>query len=213
MPSSQVPNQATRDQLVARGQRLSYLTIGYNCLEGIAATVTGLLAGSVALVGFGVDSGIEVASSLAALWRLSADADQVRRERVERVTLRVVGTCFLVLACYLLFDATQMLRAHAAPKASVPGIVIAAMSVVVMPVLSRAKRRVAVGLGSLSLAADATQTDLCAYLSAILLGGLLFNAIFGWWWADPVAAVAMTPIIVREGVAGWRAKHACSDCA
>ena len=196
-----------------RGQRLSYATLGYNCLEGIAATVAGLLAGSVALVGFGVDSGIEVVSSLAALWRLSADVDQARRDRAERVSLRIIGVCFLTLACFLLLDATQMLRTHAAPTATVPGIVIAGLSVVVMPLLSRAKRRVAAGLGSRSLSADATQTDLCAYLSAIVLGGLLLNALFGLWWADPVAALAMTPIIAREGIAGLRAKDSCGDCA
>lgn len=201
-----------RISLVRLGRRLSYLTLAYNSLEGVAAMVAGTLAGSVALVGFGIDSGIEVVSTLAALWRLSADVDLVRRDRAERITVRIIGTCFLLLAGYLAFDATQMLRTHAAPEKTVPGIVIAALSVVVMPLLSRAKRRVAIGLGSRSLAADATQTDYCAYLSAIVLTGLLLNTLLGWWWTDSVAALVMIPLILREGIGGLRGRPSCDDC-
>ena len=173
------------------------------------AIVAGLLAGSVALVGFGMDSVIELAAGVAALWRLRADWDEGRRERVERATLRAIGVCFLALAAYVAWDAARSLLAREAPSESVSGIVVAALSLVVMPLLARAKRRVALAMRSGALAAEAQQTSLCAYLSAILLGGLLLNALLGWWWADPVAALVMVPIIAREGVEGVRGRSAC----
>jgi len=219
------------------------------------------VAGSVALVGFGVDSGIEVTASLAAQWRLRADIDPVRRERVERVTRRVIGASFLGLAAYVVVDsgievtasvaAQWRLRAdldpmrrervervthraigasflalaayvavdsvatvwrRAAPEASPVGLVILVLSVFVMPVLARAKRRVARALQSRALEADAAQTSLCAYLSVIALAGVGLNAAFGWWWADPGAALAMVPIIAKEGVEGLRGDAAC-ECS
>ena len=201
-----------RAALVRRGQWLSYATIGYNTLEGLASIVAGGFAGSISLVGFGIDSLIEVASGGTAMWRLRADVDEIRRERVERASLRIIGVLFLLLAAYVVIDAVKTLWGHEAPGQSIPGMVIAALSLVVMPLLARAKRRVASGLSSRALHADATQTDLCMYLSAILLGGLVLNALVGWWWADPLAALVMTPIIAREGVAGLRAEHRCEDC-
>jgi divalent metal cation (Fe/Co/Zn/Cd) transporter len=164
---------------VRRGLWLNYATIGYNSLEGIIAIGAGVFAGSVALVGFGVDSVIEVSSGVAAQWRLRADLDPIRREKVEKTTLRIIGASFLALAAYVLYDAAVTLWRREAPDESRVGIALAAVSVVVMPLLARAKRKVAVGLGSRALHADAQQTSLCTYLSAILLGGLALNAIVG----------------------------------
>lgn len=202
---------APREALVRRGRRLEYVTILYNCLEGIIAVAAGLLAGSIALVGFGVDSVIEVSSGAALLWRLSRDAGP-DRERDERLALRLVGMSFLALAAYVAFDATGSLLRREPPETSFPGIVLAAVSLLVMPVLARAKRSVAAQIASGALAADARQTELCTYLSAILLGGLLLNALAGWWWADPVAALVMVPIIVKEGIEALRGEQCgCSS--
>ena len=202
----------TRDALVRRSVRLNVLTIAYNSLEGVVALVAGALAGSIALTGFGLDSLIELTASLTALWRLRADVHSARRERAERVSLRIIGALFLALAVYVAIDAAWALLQRQAPSESTAGIAIAALSVLVMPLLARAKRRVALQLGSGALAAESQQTSICAYLSAILLGGLVLNAVVGWWWADPVAALAMVPIIAREGVEGVRGRSACDDC-
>lgn len=196
---------------VRRGKQLEYLTVGYNSLEGLIAVASGLLAGSIALVGFGFDSVIEVISGLALLWRLYGDADESKRERVEQRALRIVGVSFLILAAYVLFDAGKSLVRREAPEESIVGITLAAVSLVVMPLLVRAKRRVARAIGSAALAADAQQTQICTYLSAILLAGLLLNATLGWWWADPIAALVMVPIIVKEGLEAVRGEH-CDDC-
>ena len=203
-----------RAALVRRGQGLSIATIAYNALEGIVAVIAGALAGSISLVGFGVDSVIEVASGGASLWRLQADVDPKRRERVERIAHRIIGASFLALAAYIVFDALENLLQRRAAEESFFGIAIAVGSLMVMPLLARAKRRVANGLGSRALAADATQTDACTYLSVILLVGLLLNATVGWWWADPVAALAMTPFITKEGIEGLKGEPPCGDnCA
>ena len=203
-----------RASLVRRGRTLSIITILYNALEGIAAVVSGALAGSISLIGFGADSIIEVASGGASLWRLQADVDPGRRERVERASHRIIGASFLALAAYIGYNAITSLRDREAAGESYLGIGIAAASLIVMPLLARAKRRVAAGLGSRALAADATQTDVCTYLSVILLGGLALNATVGWWWADPVAALAMIPFIAREGIEGLKGEPPCGDdCA
>jgi divalent metal cation (Fe/Co/Zn/Cd) transporter len=203
-----------RPILVRRSQRLNYATIAYNSVEGILSIMAGLLAGSIALVGFGIDSLIELTAGGAALWRLRADADPVRRERAERLTLRLIGLCFLALAAYVGVDAIHALIAHSAPERSVVGIVIAAASLVVMPFLARAKGSIARQLHSGALAAEAKQTFICTYLSAILLAGLVLNAVLGWWWADPVAALTMVPLISWEGIEGLRGRSACGDdCA
>jgi divalent metal cation (Fe/Co/Zn/Cd) transporter len=202
-----------RASLVKRGRYLEYFTIAYNSLEGLLAIAAGVLAGSIALVGFGVDSVIEVTSGAALLWRLHADVDEERRERVEALTLRIVGICFLALAAYVAFDSGKSLLRHEEPKRSLPGIILAIASLVVMPLLTRAKRRVASGIGSRAMTADAKQTELCTYLSAILLGGLALNALFGWWWADPVAALVMVPIITREGIEALRGETCCDEGA
>jgi divalent metal cation (Fe/Co/Zn/Cd) transporter len=200
------------ERLIAlrRGRFLEYLTIIWNLLEGMISVGAGLLAGSIALVGFGIDSFIESLSGGALLWRLHLDAPE-RRERAEMIALRVIGVSFLLLAAYVTVDAVKSLINREPPEATYIGIAIAALSLVVMPILARAKRRVAKKIHSHAMEADARQTDICTYLSAILLGGLLLNAVVGWWWADPVAALVMIPIIGKEGIEALRGKQ-CGDC-
>jgi divalent metal cation (Fe/Co/Zn/Cd) transporter len=200
-----------RSAVVARGRRLEYLTIAWNSFEAAVALIAGSIAGSIALVGFGLDSVIETTSAGILLWRLSSDHKPEQRERSERLARRLVGVCFLLLAVYVALESVRALwtREHAAR--SVAGTLIAIAAVVVMPLLARAKRRVAAELGSHALHSDSRQADFCAYLSAILLAGLLLNTLFGWWWADPVAALVMVPIIAREGLQGLRGV-ACDDC-
>jgi divalent metal cation (Fe/Co/Zn/Cd) transporter len=211
--SEQVINLARieRSKLVTKGRRLEYFTIAYNSFEGLIAIVAGLMAGSIALVGFGFDSLIEVTSGSALLWRLHLDANEARRERVEAVTLRIVGVLFLLLAAYVSYDSIKSLIWREEPRQSIPGIVLAIASLIVMPLLVRAKRKIARGIKSAALMADSKQTELCTYLSAILLAGLLLNALVGWWWADPVAALIMVPIIVKEGIEGLRGETCCDD--
>jgi divalent metal cation (Fe/Co/Zn/Cd) transporter len=202
--------ETPRAELVRRGRVLEYFTIVWNLLEGIISVVAGLLAGSIALVGFGFDSFIESASGGALLWRLHLDHPE-RREQAEKFALKLVGVSFLLLAAYVTVDAAKSLINREPPEATYLGIGIAALSLVVMPLLARAKRRVAKEIHSHAMEADARQTDICTYLSAILLGGLLLNAVLGWWWADPVAALIMIPIIVKEGIEGIRGQT-CGDC-
>jgi divalent metal cation (Fe/Co/Zn/Cd) transporter len=200
-----------RTVAVRHGRRLEYFTIGWNALEGLVAVVAGAIAGSISLVGFGIDSFIEVTSGSVLLWRMSVDADVQRRELNEKRALRIVGVCFLLLAAYMAYESVFDLWSRRAPEHSLPGIILACVSLVVMPLLSRAKRRVGHALGSAAMNADARQTEFCTYLSAILLAGLLLNAVFGLWWADPVAGLIMLPIIAKEGVDGLQGK-ACEDC-
>jgi divalent metal cation (Fe/Co/Zn/Cd) transporter len=201
----------SRAALVKRGRRLEYFTVGYNSLEGFIAILSGFWAGSIALVGFGFDSCIEVASGVTLLWRLSADIDEDRRERVEKTALRIVGSSFLALAAYVGYDSITSLLRGEPPEESLPGIILAIASLIVMPILARGKRKIAQGINSGALRADAKQTELCTYLSAILLGGLSLNALIGWWWADPVAALIMVPIIAKEGVDALRGQTCCDD--
>ena len=200
-----------RQAIVQRGKRLEYFTIAWNSLEGIVAIVAGAFAGSISLVGFGVDSFIEVTSGVALLWRMSVDAEEHHRERTEQLTLRIVGACFLALATYVGYEAVTNLIAKKAPEHSLPGIILACVSLVVMPLLSRAKRRVGAHLRSAAMNADAKQTQFCTYLSAILLGGLLLNAVYDLWWADPIAALVMVPVIGKEGADALRGKTCCED--
>jgi divalent metal cation (Fe/Co/Zn/Cd) transporter len=197
-----------RGALLRRGRRLEYLTLGWNAMEAVVAVGSGILAGSTALVGFGVDSLIESFSGSILLWRLR---DGARGQAREDMALRMVGLSFVILAAWVGWDALKTLLYREGPKESLVGIVLAVVSLVVMPLLARAKRRVARGLESRALEADSRQTDLCAYLSAILLIGLGLNAVLGWWWADPVAGLAMVPIIGREGLESLRGEN-CTDC-
>jgi divalent metal cation (Fe/Co/Zn/Cd) transporter len=199
----------TRQTLAHRGKRLEYFTIAWNSLEGLIGIAAGVFAGSISLVGFGIDSLIEVTSGVTLLWRMSVDADVQSRERNERLSLRIVGGCFLALALYVAYEAVLDLTRESAPERSIPGIVLACVSLIVMPILSRAKKSVGKGLGSAAMNADARQTDFCVYLSAILMAGLLLNASFGWWWADPISALVMVPIIAKEGVDGLKARNCC----
>lgn len=200
-----------RPAIAQRGKRLEYFTIAWNTLEGLVAVVAGLMAGSISLVGFGIDSFIEVTSGGALLWRMSVDADVHRRERNEKLALRIVGACFVALAVYISYESITDLIQRNQPESSLPGIILAIVSLVVMPLLSRAKKRVGNELASAAMHADAKQAEFCTYLSAILLGGLLLNSLFGLWWADPVAALVMVPIIAKEGYNGLQAK-ACDSC-
>jgi len=198
-----------RTAVVRHGRRLEYFTIAWNALEGLVAVVAGAIAGSISLVGFGIDSFIEVTSGSVLLWRMFVDAEVQRRELNERRALQVVGVCFLFLASYIAYESAMDLWSRRAPEHSIPGIVLACVSLVVMPLLSR---KVGRALGSAAMHADAKQTEFCTYLSAILLAGLLLNAFFGLWWADPVAALVMVPIIAKEGIEGMQGK-ACDECS
>jgi divalent metal cation (Fe/Co/Zn/Cd) transporter len=200
-----------RPAVVLRGQRLEYFTIAWNTLEGLVAVTAGAVAGSISLVGFGIDSFIEVTSGSVLLWRMSVDSDVQLRAANERRALRFVGVCFLLLAAYIAYDSILDLWSKRAPEHSISGIALACVSLVVMPLLSRAKRRVGRAMGSAAMHADAKQTEFCTYLSAILLVGLLLNAYFSWWWADPLAALIMVPIIGKEGFDGVQGR-ACADC-
>jgi divalent metal cation (Fe/Co/Zn/Cd) transporter len=201
-----------RATVVRHGRRLEYFTIAWNALEGLVAVVAGAIASSISLVGFGIDSFIEVTSGSVLLWRMSVDAEVQRRELNEKRALRIVGLCFLLLAAYIAYESALDLWSRRASDHSIPGIVLACVSLVVMPLLSRAKRKVGRALGSAAMYADAKQTEFCTYLSAILLAGLLLNAFFGLWWADPVAALIMVPIIAKEGIEGLQGK-ACDECS
>ena len=200
----------TRKTVAERGKRLEYFTIAWNGLEGLVAVIAGMVAGSISLVSFGIDSFIEVTSGATLLWRMSVDADEDRRGKNERLSIRIVGACFITLAVYVAYEAVFDLFGRKAPEHSIPGIVLACVSLIVMPILSRAKMKVGRDLGSAAMKADAKQTDFCVYLSAILLVGLLLNAAFGWWWADPVAALVMVPVIAKEGVAGVKGETCCA---
>jgi divalent metal cation (Fe/Co/Zn/Cd) transporter len=202
------PDQ-NRIHSVQRGRRLQYLTIAWNSAEFVIALVAGFLAGSVALIGFGFDSAIEVASSIAALWRLGWDHDEESRERAEQYALRMIGGCFLLLAGYILYESIHDLVGRIPPQHSIVGIVLAALSLVVMPWLARLKRKVAISLKSGALEAETRQTEICAYLSAILLLGLVLNAWLDWWWADPLAGIAMVPFIAWEGWGAIQGRKCC----
>jgi divalent metal cation (Fe/Co/Zn/Cd) transporter len=193
-----------REALVRKGLLLNYATLGYNVLEAIVAVVAGIMAGSIALLGFGLDSVVEVAASLAAQRRLRSDVHAERRARAERISRRIIGFSFLALAAYVAYEGVQTLWFREVPAPSALGLAILTLSVIVMPLLARKKRKIALELTSRALEAEAKQTSLCAYLSMIALAGVALNAAFGWWCADPVAALVMAPIIAVEGVEGIR---------
>ena len=201
----------TRLHHVRQGIALEYLTIGWNLLECLVAVTAGILAGSVALVGFGVDSAIESVSGSVLLWRLYAERRGSHVEKIERRALWMVGVSFLLLAVYVAYDSVTTLIERKEPERSLIGILVAIVSLIVMPFLARAKRKAAANLNSAALLADSRQTSLCAYLSAILVGGLALNATVGWWWADPLAALLMVPIIANEGKEAIKGET-CPDC-
>ena len=201
-----------RSQLLRRGELLEVATVAWNVIEGIIAVAAGVLASSVALVGFGIDSFVETASGTVVGWRLHAElsshADEERAEAMERRAGRVAGVLLLGLAAYIIIDAGRRLLGYGAEaRESVLGIVVTAISLVVMPLLGWAKLRTAGALRSGALRADAYETITCAWLSLTTLVGLVLNAALGWWWADPLAALAIVPLAVREGFEGWRGEH------
>ena len=205
-----IPSDQNREQVIRKGQKLQYWTITWNSLECVIAVVAGFLAGSIALVGFGFDSAIEVTSSLAALWRLRQDRDEQARAVAERRASQVIGACFLLLAVYVLYEALDSIIEQLPPDHSLIGIALAALSLIVMPWLAHLKRKVATQLDSGALEAETRQTEVCAYLSAILLAGLGLNAWLDWWWTDPLAGIAMVPLIAREGWEAIRGRTCCS---
>ncbi|MBE1494212.1 divalent metal cation (Fe/Co/Zn/Cd) transporter [Amycolatopsis lexingtonensis] len=191
--------------LVRRVRLLVAATITYNVVEAVVALAAGSAASSGALIGFGLDSVIEVASAVAVAWQFSG-ADPESRERR---ALKAIALSFFALAVYVTIEAVSTFFGGAAAETSRTGIVLAAVSLAVMPALSAAQRRAGRELGSASAVADSRQTLLCTYLSAVLLAGLLLNALFGWWWADPAVALAIAAVAVNEGRTAWRGQHCC----
>ncbi|MFJ6987195.1 MULTISPECIES: cation transporter [unclassified Streptomyces] len=207
-----VPSPARRDTLARRIRLLVAATIAYNVVEAVVAIIAGTAASSTALLGFGLDSVIEVSSAAAVAWQFSARDHAVRDAR-ERTALRVIAVSFLALAAYVTVDALRALTGAGEADRSVTGIALAALSLAVMPFLSAAQRRAGRELGSASAVADSRQTLLCTYLSAVLLLGLLLNATLGWSWADPVAALAIAGIALKEGRDAWQGKGCCAPTA
>jgi cation diffusion facilitator family transporter len=193
---------AERARLQRRGVCLEWFTVAWNVLEAVVAITAGIVAGSVALVGFGIDSAIEVVAASALLWRFrkaGADATAEEHGAAERRALYIVSATFFVLAVYIAFEAVSALASNEEPDTSSVGVVLAVVSLVVMPTLAYAKQTTGRALGSRALEADAIETWVCAYLSLALLAGVGLHAAFGWWWADPVGALAMLPVILWQG--------------
>jgi divalent metal cation (Fe/Co/Zn/Cd) transporter len=204
-------NQESRLSAVISGKRLEYFTIAWHLLEGVISLLAGLAAGSLSLVGFGVDSLIELASGATMLWRMGVDHRIDERERNEKLALQLIGWSFIGLAVYLVFEAVVSFAQKQAPEHSPVGIAIALLSLLVMPLISQAKRSIGARLHSPAMRADAKQADFCAYLAAILLVGLLLNYLFNWWWADPIAAIVMAFIIGNEGINASTGQRDCCD--
>jgi divalent metal cation (Fe/Co/Zn/Cd) transporter len=206
------PSPARRDVLAKRIRLLVAATITYNVIEAIVAITAGTIASSTALIGFGLDSVIEVSSAAAVAWQFSARVHAVREAR-EKTTLRIIAVSFFALAAYVSIDAVRALAGAGEAERSIPGIVIAALSLAIMPFLSAAQRRAGQEIGSASAVADSKQTLLCTYLSAVLLVGLVLNATLGWSWADPIAALVIAVVAVKEGRNAWQGKGCCAPSA
>jgi cation diffusion facilitator family transporter len=203
-----------RQQLVRFGLFLSVFTVAWNVLEGLIAILFSHFSGSVALFGFGVDSFIESTSGAIIGWRFYYELrnrQQGEIEKAENLAAKLAGSLLLILALYLLIDSGRRLLGFGRePEPSIAGIILTAISLLIMPILARAKLKAAKGLASKALHADAYETIACAWLSATTLAGLLLNAVFGWWWADPVAALVLVPLIAREGLEGLRGEDDCT---
>lgn len=211
-PSPLHIGHALRPDVLRRAHRLAVFTVTWNVIEGIVAITAAWIAGSRALAGFGLDSAVESISAAVLLWRLGAERrDPQRVERVERVAVRAIGVSFLVLAAYVAVEAIRSLALRDEPDASPVGIGLTLVSLVVMPILATRKRRVARALGSKAAEADSAQTRACAYLSAVVVAGLVLNAALGWWWADPVAALGVVVFLILEGREALTAQHV-DDC-
>jgi divalent metal cation (Fe/Co/Zn/Cd) transporter len=203
------PAPDRRAQLARRIRLLVAATITYNVIEAIVAITAGTLASSTALIGFGLDSVIEVTSAAAVAWQFSAAEHDVREAR-EKTALRIIAFSFFALAAYVAVDSVRALTGTGEAQHSTPGIVLAALSLAIMPFLSAAQRRAGRELGSASAVADSKQTLLCTYLSAVLLVGLLANSLLGWTWADPIAALVIAVVAVKEGREAWRGDDCCA---
>jgi divalent metal cation (Fe/Co/Zn/Cd) transporter len=203
------PSPARRTALARRVRLLVAATITYNVIEAVLAITAGTLASSTALIGFGLDSVIEVASAAAVAWQFSA----TDHERRERTALRIIAVSFFALAGYVSVESVRALFGADRADHSTIGLILAAVSLAVMPVLSTAQRRAGRELGSASAVADSRQTLLCTYLSAVLLVGLAVNSLFGWWWADPAAALVIAAVAVKEGREAWRGDACCTPAA
>lgn len=206
MTALPMPGTDRRRVLSRRIRLFAAATITYNMIEAAVALWAGGVADSSALIGFGLDSVIEVASALALSWQFSAKDP----ERREHLTLRIIAVSFFALAAFVAVDAVRSLAGAGEAQHSVPGIVIAALSLAIMPVLSWAQRRAGRELGSRTAVADSKQTLLCTYLSAVLLVGLVLNSTLGWWWADAGTALVIAAIAVREGINAWRGDACCA---
>ncbi|MFE7901008.1 cation transporter [Streptomyces sp. NPDC057424] len=206
------PSPTRRERLARRIRFLVAATITYNVIEAAVALTVGTIASSTALVGFGLDSIIEVSSAAAVAWQFSAREHAIREAR-EKTTLRIIAVSFFALAAYVSVDAIRALAGTGEADSSVIGIVLAALSLAVMPFLSAAQRRAGRELGSASAVADSKQTLLCTYLSAVLLVGLVLNATLGWSWADPIAALVIAAIAVKEGRDAWHGEGCCAPAA
>ncbi|MFE0801217.1 cation transporter [Streptomyces sp. NPDC058812] len=203
------PSSVRRDTLTRRIRLLVAATIAYNVIEAVVAITAGTLASSTALVGFGLDSVIEVSSATAVAWQFSAHDPAIRQAREQR-TLRIIAVSFFALAAYVTIDSLRALTGTGEADHSIPGIVLAALSLAIMPFLSAAQRKAGRELGSASAVADSKQTLLCTYLSAVLLVGLLANLLLGWSWADPIAALVIAAIAVKEGRDAWQGRGCCA---
>jgi divalent metal cation (Fe/Co/Zn/Cd) transporter len=201
------PSPAQRTRLGRRAQLLAGASVAYNIVEAMIAIAAGLAAGSVALIGFGLDSVVEVSSGLIILWQFRHRLPESR----ERRALRLMAFSFFALAAYVTFESLRVLFFGGHPEVSPVGIGLAVASLIIMPFLSWAQRRTGRALGSHAVVADSTQTLLCTYLSAVLLAGLLLNAALGWGWADPIAGLVIAVVAVREGVEAWHGESCCAS--
>jgi len=206
------PVAPTRDDAVRRARWLNVATIGWNGTEGVVAVAAGVAAGSVSLVGFGFDSAIEVSAALILAWRLRRERRGGCMQADDRRATRAIAVSFAVLAAYVGVESLRALTSGAEPDASIIGIGMASLSLVLMPVLARAKLALAPALGSAAAVADAKQTNICALLSGVLLVGLSANAVLGWWWADPLAGLAIAGIALAEARRTWTAESLEDTC-
>lgn len=197
--------QARRSVLARRVRLLVAATISYNVIEAGVALSEGARVSSTALIGFGLDSVVEVSSAAAVAWQFACRDPDSR----EKTALRIIALSFFGLAAYVTVDAIRALLGDGRAEHSVVGIVLAALSLVIMPALSHAQRRAGRELGSRSAVADSKQTLLCTYLSAVLLAGLVLNSLFGWFWADPIAGLVIAGVALKEGRDAWRGDTCC----
>ena len=202
----------TRDAAVVRARRLNRFTIGYNAVECVVALAAGVLAGSVSLIGFGLDSAIEVSAAGILAWRLTAERRDGCTQEADRRATRLIAVSFWALAGYVGYESIDRLVAAEEPDTSLIGIALTGSSLLIMPFLARAKQRVAPALGSRAQEAEASQTMLCAYLSAVVLAGLLMHLLLGWWWADPIAGLGIGVLAAVEGWRTWRADSLADTC-